>query len=175
MSSDVVSQKPSVSAENPANTTEAIVKWFSRTKGFGFCAPADGSSDAFIHSSVLSHSGMDNLAEGTKIIVELGNGEKGRQVLNILQVLEVVPMQRASTRAAATGPAVEMTGTVKWFKVDKGFGFVEPDGGGRDIFIHRSIIDDAGIPIPQTGQKVKMTVHSASKGLEASSIALIDE
>ena len=174
MSSDVDSQKTSVQAENPANTTEAIVKWFSRTKGFGFCTPADGSSDAFIHSSVLSRAGLDNIAEGTKIIIELGNADKGRQVLNILQVLEVVPVQRTNPRDPATGPAIEMTGTVKWFKVDKGFGFVEPDGGGRDIFIHRSIVDEARIPVPQPGQKVKMVVHSASKGLEASSIALAD-
>jgi CspA family cold shock protein len=154
--------------------TEAVVKWFSLTKGFGFVAPVDGSSDAFIHSSVVSRAGLRDVAEGTKLLVQIGDGAKGRQVLNIIQVLgvtEIVP--QSNPRPPATGPEVEMTGTVKWFKADKGFGFVTPDDGGRDIFVHRTVVLRAGIQSLDSGQKVKMLVQTAAKGREASSIELV--
>src|ERR1700691_2777301 len=67
--------------------TEAVVKWFNLTKGFGFVAPVDGSSDAFIHSSVVSRAGLRDVAEGTKLLVQIGDGAKGRQVLTIVQIL----------------------------------------------------------------------------------------
>jgi cold shock protein len=154
--------------------TEAVVKWFSLTKGFGFVAPVDGSSDAFIHSSVVSRAGLKDVAEGTKLLVQIGDGAKGRQVLSIVQVLgvsEIAP--QANPRPPATGPEVEMMGTVKWFKPDKGFGFITPEDGGRDIFVHRSVVLRAGVQSLESGQKVKMLVQTASKGREASSIELI--
>jgi len=153
---------------------EAVVKWFSLTKGFGFVAPIDGSSDAFIHSSVVSRAGLRDVAEGTKMLVQIGDGAKGRQVLNIVQILgvsDVVPT--ASSRPPPTGPEVEMTGTVKWFKSDKGFGFVTPDDGGRDIFVHRTVVLRAGVQSLESGQKVKMMVQTAAKGREAASIELV--
>jgi len=155
--------------------TEAVVKWFNLTKGFGFVAPSDGSSDAFIHSSVVSRAGLRDVAEGTKLLVQIGDGAKGRQVLTIVQVLgmgEIPPS--LSGRPPATGPESELTGTVKWFKTDKGFGFVTPDDGGRDIFVHRSVVLRAGAQALESGQKVKMIVQTASKGREASSIELLD-
>ncbi len=154
--------------------TEAVVKWFSLTKGFGFVAPVDGSSDAFIHSSVVSRAGLRDVAEGTKLLVQIGNGAKGRQVLNIIQVLGISEITlQANPRPPATGPEVELTGTVKWFKADKGFGFVTPDDGGRDIFVHRTVVLRAGAQTLESGQKVKMLVQTAAKGREASTIELI--
>jgi CspA family cold shock protein len=154
--------------------TEAVVKWFSLTKGFGFVAPADGTSDAFIHSSVVSRAGLRDVAEGTKLLVQIGDGAKGRQVLSIVQVLGVTEVPLSSPRPAPIGPETEMTGMVKWFKPDKGFGFVTPDDGGRDVFVHRTVVLRAGIQSLESGQKVRMMVQTASKGREASSIELID-
>jgi CspA family cold shock protein len=153
--------------------TEAFVKWFNLTKGFGFVAPVDGSSDAFIHSSVVSRAGLRDVAEGTKLLVQIGDGAKGRQVLSIVQVLGVAEVPRAAARPAPSGPEVEMTGTVKWFKPDKGFGFVTPDDGGRDVFVHRTVALRAGVQELESGQKVRMMVQTASKGREATSIELI--
>jgi CspA family cold shock protein len=153
--------------------TEAVVKWFNLTKGFGFVAPVDGSSDAFIHSSVVSRAGLRDVAEGTKLLVQIGDGAKGRQVLTIVQVLGVTEVPHSSGRPAPTGPEVEMTGTVKWFKPDKGFGFVTPDDGGRDVFVHRTVVLRTGAQALESGQKVKMLVQTASKGREATSIELL--
>jgi len=159
--------------------TEAVVKWFNLTKGFGFVAPADGSSDAFMHSSVVSRAGLRDIAEGTKLLVQITDGPKGRQVASIEQVLGMGEVPRSDQphtgggRPAPTGPVVEMQGTVKWFKPDKGFGFVTPDDGDRDVFVHRSVVMDAGLQQLETGQKVHMKVQTASKGREAVSIQLL--
>ena len=161
------------SAPDEGFQTEAVVKWFNLTKGFGFVAPVDGSSDAFIHSSVVSRAGLRDVIEGTKMLVQIGDGAKGRQVLNILQVLGTGEIPQ-STRPPATGPETELTGTVKWFKPDKGFGFVTPDDGGRDVFVHRTVVLRIGAQSLESGQKLKMLVQTASKGREASSIELID-
>ena len=67
-----------------------------------------------------------------------------------------------------------MTGTVKWFKPDKGFGFVAPDDGGKDVFVHKSVVLRLGMAQLESGQRLKMKVHTASKGREATSIELID-
>ena len=153
--------------------TEAVVKWFNLTKGFGFVAPDDGSSDAFIHSSVVSRAGLRDVTEGTKMIVQIGDGEKGRQVLGIVQVLGMGEVPQPA-RPRATGPEEEMIGTVKWFKPDKGFGFVTPDDGGRAIFVHRTVVLRVGAQSLESGQKLRMIVQTAAKGREASSIEFID-
>ncbi|MDR3449694.1 MAG: cold shock domain-containing protein [Alphaproteobacteria bacterium] len=155
--------------------TEAVVKWFNLTKGFGFVAPVDGTSDAFIHSSVVSRAGLHDVAEGTKLLVQIGDGSKGRQVVSIVQVLGMgeAPKSSAAPRPVATGPEVEMSGIVKWFKPDKGFGFVTPDDGGRDVFVHRTVVLRAGAQSLESGQKVRMLVQTASKGREASSIEIL--
>jgi CspA family cold shock protein len=49
---------------------------------------------------------------------------------------------------------VMSTGTVKWFNVQKGFGFIQPDDGGKDVFVHISALERAGIRDLQEGQKI---------------------
>lgn len=46
------------------------------------------------------------------------------------------------------------TGTVKWFNATKGFGFIQPDGGGNDVFVHISAVERAGLSSLAEGQKV---------------------
>src|ERR1700722_10704094 len=91
---------------------EAVVKCLNLTKGFGFVAPADGSADAFLHSSVVSRAGMRDVAEGTKLLVQITDGPKGRQVASIMQVLGVSAVPPSPGRAAPTGPETDMTGSV---------------------------------------------------------------
>lgn len=68
------------------------------------------------------------------------------------------------------GPTEEKNGSVKWFNPDKGFGFVQVDDGGRDVFIHRSVVARAGLPDLQEGQRVLIKVAQGQKGPEAVSI-----
>ncbi len=55
-------------------------------------------------------------------------------------------------------------GTVKWFNADKGFGFISPDGGGEDLFVHHSEIKTNGFASLDEGQKVEFTVGQGRKG-----------
>ena len=56
------------------------------------------------------------------------------------------------------------TGTVKWFNPTKGFGFVEPEGGGKDVFLHISAVERAGLEPPADGQKVEFDLESGRDG-----------
>jgi cold shock protein len=62
------------------------------------------------------------------------------------------------------------TGTVKWFNDSKGFGFITPDGGGKDLFAHHSSIKMEGYKSLKEGQKVSFDITQGEKGPAASNI-----
>jgi len=55
------------------------------------------------------------------------------------------------------------TGTVKWFNATKGFGFIQPDDGGKDAFVHISAVEQAGMSSLSEGQKVEFELVSDSR------------
>jgi len=65
------------------------------------------------------------------------------------------------------------TGTVKWFNADKGFGFIEQDGGGGDVFVHFSAIASSGYRSLADGQKVEFEVKQGQKGPQADNVTVI--
>jgi CspA family cold shock protein len=69
-----------------------------------------------------------------------------------------------------SGPAEEMRGTVKWYSAEKGFGFVSPEGGGRDVFVHATALERSSLPPLTEGQSVVMQVVQGKKGPEASTL-----
>ena len=62
------------------------------------------------------------------------------------------------------------TGTVKWFNDKKGFGFITPDNGSEDVFVHHSNIASEGFRSLQEGQKVEFETDQGKKGLEATGV-----
>jgi CspA family cold shock protein len=68
------------------------------------------------------------------------------------------------------GDAQEMRGTVKWYSPEKGFGFVSPEGGGRDVFVHATALERSGLTPLAEGQAVMMKVVQGKKGPEAATL-----
>ncbi len=55
-------------------------------------------------------------------------------------------------------------GTVKWFNSTKGFGFIQPDAGGNDVFLHISALERAGLAAPADGQKIEYELEKGRDG-----------
>ncbi len=64
-------------------------------------------------------------------------------------------------------------GTVKWFNADKGFGFISPDGGENDVFVHFSQIQSTGYRTLEENQRVEFQVTQGAKGPQAEQVRVI--
>jgi cold shock protein len=64
-------------------------------------------------------------------------------------------------------------GTVKWFNPDKGFGFIAPDDGSADVFVHFSAIDSTGYRTLEENQKVEYSVTQGPKGPQAAQVRAV--
>ena len=174
---------PRESAAPSGPAIDAIVKWFNTEKGFGFVELADGSGDAFLHAAVLEAAGHAAVDPYSKLSVQVGVGQKGRQITAVLAVdasTGVGPRGNARPSAKASGrerpdpaTATSIEGTVKWFNADKGFGFVVCEDGEKDVFVHASIVERAGLRGLDEGQRLAMKVVKTQKGREAISFTLI--
>jgi CspA family cold shock protein len=61
-------------------------------------------------------------------------------------------------------------GTVKWFNAEKGFGFITPDGGGADVFVHHSAIQTRGFRTLEENQRVNFEIVQGAKGPQAANV-----
>ena len=174
-------------------SVDATVKWFKGDKGFGFVELGNGAGDAFLHIGALQSAGYESVPPGAKMKVLVTQGMKGAQVSRVLEVDTSTAVEprprfegggaggggggggfgaRAPRRAPDPSTAIEVSGKVKWFDETKGFGFVASDDGGKDVFVHISVLRPANIASLAEGQAVQMRVVDTPKGREAVSIAL---
>ena len=148
----------------------AVVKWFNPVKGFGFVQFNDGSQDAFLHVSVVQMIGHQELPEGATIVCDISHGQRGPQVASITRV-ESMPEPGARFEPTDGDSVVE--GTVKFFNPVKGFGFVVPDDGSRDVFVSARTLERAGLMELEANQRVRMTTRVGQKGPMAQSVEVI--
>jgi CspA family cold shock protein len=64
------------------------------------------------------------------------------------------------------------TGTVKFFDSSKGFGFISPEGGGKDVFVHVSALEQAGVTSLSEGQRVNFDIQPDARGSKATNLSL---
>ena len=159
----------------PDRRADATVKWFNPSKGFGFVTLSDGTQDAFLPMAILRRAGYEDVREGALITCEIGTGAKGPLVTNVLNVdsSTAAPPRGDGADRRASRPSTTLEGAVKWFEPEKGYGFISPDGGGKDVFIHITALRRSGINALEPGQRVSVDVVDGRKGLEAEHITLI--
>jgi CspA family cold shock protein len=156
------------------------VKWFNPNKGYGFVQLSDGSGDAFLHVTALAGIGVSTLQPGETLELRVALGQRGPQVTEVISVDSSTAAPPRSPRKSSRSPldrqpleaSVQEMGTVKWYNVAKGFGFIVRDRGGSDVFVHVSSLQRAGIMSLNEGQRVFVGVAEGQKGPEAASIQL---
>ena len=134
---------------------EGTVRWFDAERGFGFLSLGDEAEDLFVHASeVVNDDGTNLLREGQVVEFEMGQGDRGPQARRV-----------RVTGDHAPDAALGVLGTVSWYEPGKGYGFVTPDGGGAEIFVHSSAIVGGGVI--SDGQRVAFLVVDGEKGPQA--------
>lgn len=160
-------------------TKKVKLKWFNEPKGFGFVIPDDDeNTDAFIHITKLQEIGIHTLGEGAELVCAIHYGPKGAQVTQVLEVVtqgDVGDYQDVHPDLDSIGKTVKMSGTVKWYKPQKGFGFIIPDDNGKDVFIHKSCLEKFDIDELETGQRTEIVFRIVPKGREVVSLKLADD
>jgi CspA family cold shock protein len=140
----------------------------------------------FLHVNTLQAAGVQAVSPGATLSARVGQGQKGRQVDQVLSVDESTaqpeaPRHARPMRPRGPGPArrpvdlsstTEVSGIVKWYNPDKGFGFITPEGGGKDVFVHATVLERAGLIMLAEGQSVRVAVVQGAKGPEAGAIML---
>jgi cold shock protein len=203
------------------------IKWFNRSKGFGFIVPDDGTSDVFLPLAVLERSGFSDAPDGASVTIDWMQGPKGRAATQVLELDASTAQPRAPREGGGgggrfrsrdgggggygdrdrggggygggggggygggggggygdrdrggggyggdSGPAESLDGVVKWYDPARGFGFILPNDGGKDVFVHVTALRRSGLEGLEPGQPVRMMVSQARRGREASSIELI--
>ncbi len=134
---------------------EGTVRWFDTDRGFGFIALGQEAEDLFVHASeIVSGDATKLLREGQVVEFEIGEGDRGPQARRV----------RVTGDQAADTP-LGVLGTVAWYEPAKGYGFITPDGGGAEIFVHSSAIVGGGVV--SEGQRVAFLVVDGERGPQA--------
>lgn len=134
---------------------EGTVRWFDADRGFGFIDLGQEAEDLFVHASeIVSDDATKLLREGQVVEFEIGEGDRGPQARKV----RVTGNQGADT-------SLGVLGTVNWYEPAKGYGFITPDGGGGEIFLHSSAIVGGGVV--SEGQRVAFLVVDGEKGPQA--------
>lgn len=167
------------------------VKFFNAAKGFGFISPEEGGADVFVHVSAVQRSGLNSLNDGDQVSFQVEQDRRSGKLAAVdLQVTGSSPQaarrppsrpsysdqgyggsdQGSRGRGGAVGGSG--TGTVKWFNGAKGYGFIKPDDGGADLFVHISAVEQAGLSRLEDGQPVAYDLEQDRRSGKTSAVNL---
>lgn len=161
-----------VSTGPSTSRVTGVVKWWSDDKGFGFLTPDGGGPDVFAHYIHLADAGALALSEGDRVEFAIEKGEKGPIAANVVMVSPATGQQDAPYDSAANDAGRRVgreAGVVKWWSDEKGFGFLTPDDGGRDVFVHHSrLLGDQRVL--SEGDRVEFIIEKGEKGPIATNV-----
>lgn len=150
------------------------LKWFNTAKGYGFVRVDGLDADIFLHASILQKQGHPLIGTGAVLKCKIARSNNGYFVENVNTVIEPGETPFAHTvEEEKSGEIFTAKGTVKWYDDTKEFGFILPDDGVKDIFIHKSCLKESGLDELIAGQIVSVTYKSVLKGREALSVKII--
>ena len=160
---------PTPSATRATKSVEAIVKSFNAEKGFGFVAVV-GGSEAFMHIGLLEAAGHSSVPEGPRVKVRIGQGPKGPEVTEVIEVDPSTASGDGYTGGALcpwlhllngrrrVGATTECVGSVKMYNADKGFGLVGPDA-----LVHATTLERGGLSGLTEGQRVLIQIGQGAE------------
>jgi CspA family cold shock protein len=151
-----------------------FVKWFDVARGYGFIIPDNGIADVLLHLSCLKRDGFDAPLEGTRVVCEAVQRQKGIQCLRVLSVdtsTAIHPVERPSrTHQQVEAAADWVRVKVKWFNRTRGFGFASESDDAPDIFIHMEVLRKTGISEIEPDQWVWVRYGDGPKGKMAAEV-----
>lgn len=148
----------------------ARLKWFDAEKGFGFVIPENSQGDAFLHAAVLRSAGITSLGDGATILCRVQQRAKGAQVSEVLTVLDA----GGPSKSLAPSKYTDVTGVVKWYKAERGYGFVAADDQGKDVLLTQRCLKQYGFDFIQPRTPLAMKVKTTEKGREAVEFQIVD-
>jgi len=163
-----------------AVSIEGVVKWFDPVKGYGFIVPNDGGVDVLVHHSTLRRGGYDILYPQARIkctIIQLQQGFQADKIIAVDNSEAIIPTGNPRPTAILsdiTDVSDFKQAEVKWFNCVRGFGFVNVEPNGQDIFVHMEVLRKAGIEALVPGQFVLVRFGTGPKGLMATDVRRID-
>ena len=144
------------------------MKWFDRSKGFGFIVDDEGGADILLHANALRSYGQSSVTDGASIRVLAQKTQRGWQAV---EVVDLTPPTLADLSEATGCPIPaglsELTAQparVKWFDKSKGFGFCNVFGQSADVFIHMEVLRLSGYSDLQPGEAIAVKVVDGERG-----------